>query len=340
MRILMHTRFHPNLGGIETVALLLAQEWRKVGEQVTVVTDVAHDQARHVDFPFPVHHRPGPLEWLRLMRGTDVFVHMNISLWAFWPLLLVWRPFVAVNHAYYQSNDEGEVLWREKLKRRLMKFADANIAVSRAVERVLGRQDAVIANPVDLSLFQNDTSALRERELAFLGRLVVHKGCNILLHAMRKLGERGLRPKLTIIGQGPERGNFETLSVELGLKEQVTFAGSPSSEEVRRILNLHQIMVVPSTWEESFGVVALEGEACGCVVVASHAGGLPEAVGPAGLTFRRGDADDLAEKLQWLLEDKSRLKPFLDANPAHLALHRPEVVAERYLEVFRGVLKR
>jgi glycogen synthase len=339
MRILMHTRFHPNFGGIETVALLLAQEWQKAGHEVTVVTDVAHDPARPDDFPFPVHHRPGAMEWLRLMRGTDVFVHMNISLWAFWPLLLVRRPFVAVNHAYYHSNDEGDVFWREKLKRRLMRFADANIAVSQAVERELGRQDAVIANPVDLSLFQNDPGTARERELAFLGRLVVHKGCNILLHALHKLGERGLRPRLTIIGKGPERENFEKLSNDLGLGAQVTFAGSLPSDEVRRALNRHQIMVVPSTWEESFGVVALEGEACGCVVVASHAGGLPEAVGPAGMTFKRGDADDLADKLQWLLEDRERLKPFLAANPAHLALHRPDVVAARYLEIFRRVLK-
>lgn len=335
----MHTRFHPNFGGIETVALLLAQEWQKSGELVTVVTDVAHDPAKHVDFSFSVHHRPGPLEWLRLMRGTDLLVHMNISIWAFWPLLLVRRPFVAVNHAYYHSNDEGEVFWREKLKRWLMRFAQANIAVSHAVGRELGKQDAVIANPVDLSLFQNDGTSPRARELAFLGRLVVHKGCDILLHALDKLGQRGLRPRLTIIGKGPERENLEKLSVELGLSAQVTFAGSPSSAEVRSILNQHQIMVVPSTWEESFGVVALEGEACGCVVVASHAGGLPEAVGPAGMTFKRGNADDLAEKLQWLLEDSQRLKPFLAANPGHLALHRPDIVAAQYLEIFRRVLK-
>ncbi|MBL9131441.1 MAG: glycosyltransferase family 4 protein [Verrucomicrobiaceae bacterium] len=335
----MHTRFHPNFGGIETVALLLAQEWQKSGEQVTVVTDVAHDPARHVDFPFPVHHRPGPLQWLRLLRETDVFVHMNISLWAFWPLLLVRRPFVAVNHAYYHSNDEGEIFWREKLKRWLMKFAQANIAVSQAVERVLGKQDAVIANPVDLSLFENDRTSPRTRELAFLGRLVSHKGCDVLLRALSKLGAQGLRPKLTIIGKGPEREVLEKLVTELDLGAQVTFAGAPPSEEVRAILNQHQIMVVPSVWEESFGVVALEGEACGCVVVASHAGGLPEAVGPAGMTFKRGDVDDLAEKLRWLLEDKNRLKPFLEANPAHLALHHPKAVAERYLEVFRKVVK-
>lgn len=339
MRILMHTRFHPNFGGIETVALLLAQEWHKSGEEVTVVTDVAYDAKRPDDFPFPVHHLPGPLEWLRLMRGTDVFVHMNISLWAFWPLLFVRRPFVAVNHAYYHSNDEGEIFWREKLKRKLMQFADANIAVSQAVEREIGKQDAVIANPVDLSQFHFDRNAPRPRDLAFLGRLVVHKGVYVLLHALHTLGKRGLRPNLTIIGKGPERENLEKLVGELGLGAQVTFAGSPSSEDVRCILNEHHIMVVPSTWEESFGVVALEGEASGCVVVASHAGGLPEAVGPAGMTFKRGDSDDLADKLQWLLEDKSRLKPFLDANPAHLALHRPDVVAARYLEVFRKVAK-
>ncbi len=338
MRILLHTRFHPNFGGVETVSWLLAHEWQRLGEAVTVVSDVACSEVQKREFPFPVHHRPSPMQWLRLMRDTDVFAHMNISLKALWPLLVVRRPFIAVNHAYYHSDDDGNQFWRDRLKLRVMKLAHANICVSQAVARQLPGQNAVIVNPVDLSQFYVDQVSPRSRELVFLGRLVSHKGCDILLHALGKLQYMGLRPSLTIIGKGPEREILEPLVVSLGLSDQVTFAGSPSSDNVASLLNQHKIMVVPSTWEESFGVVALEGQACGCVVVASHAGGLPEAVGPSGLTFKRGDVDELAAKLQWLLEDQERLKPFLAAAPAHLALHSPAVVAARYLEVFRSVV--
>ena len=47
-------------------------------------------------------------------------------------------------------------------------------------------------------------------------------------------------------------------------------------------LNRHEIMVVPSRWNELFGVVALEGMACGCAMLVSDGGGLPDAVGYAG----------------------------------------------------------
>src|SRR5437870_12550864 len=134
MRILLHTRFYPNLGGIETVASLLVHEWHRLGESVTVVSDVPCAAAQQQDFPFPVHYRPDPLRWLRLLRWADVFVHMNISLKAFWPLLIVRRPFVAVNHAYYYSDSVGNRHWRERLKLRLTTKA-VNIAVSESVAK-------------------------------------------------------------------------------------------------------------------------------------------------------------------------------------------------------------
>lgn len=338
MKILLHTRFYPQLGGVETVAWLLAHEWHRLGEKVTIVSDSACEGSDGREIPFPVHHRPGPLKWLSLMREADMFAHMNISLKALWPLLFVRRPFVAVNHAYYQSNDAGQRFWRDRLKLRVMEMADANIGVSQAVSKQLPGQTAIIVNPVDLSNYQTGPASAHTKDLVFLGRLVSQKGCGLLLQSLDKLRHQGLRPSLTIIGAGPERPNLDQLVTSLNLDEQVSFAGRPSSEEVARILSQHQLMVVPSIWEESFGVVALEGAACGCVVLAADGGGLPEAVGPAGLTFKKGDVDDLAAKLQWLLEDCTRLDPFRAAAPAHLARHSPEVVAAQYLEIFRKVV--
>ena len=60
----------------------------------------------------------------------------------------------------------------------------------------------------------------------------------------------------------------------LGLERQVEFTGVLQGETLVRTLNAHRIMVVPSRTPEPFGVVALEGIACGCVVVGSEGGGL------------------------------------------------------------------
>jgi glycosyltransferase involved in cell wall biosynthesis len=104
------------------------------------------------------------------------------------------------------------------------------------------------------------------------------------------------------------------------------------------LLNQHRILAVPSRWEEPFGVVALEGIACGCVVVAADGGGLPEAIGPCGVTFARGDAGALAERFRELLRPGADLRPFHAAAPAHLARHATREVAARYLAVFREAL--
>src|SRR5437763_5731364 len=158
-----------------------------------------------------------------------------------------------------------------------------NIAVSQAVAKRLPESCIVIPNPVDLSLFHSDGAALRTRELVFLGRLVSDKGCDLLIQALARLAQHGLRPKLTMIGGGPERSGLEQLAKSLNLQDQIVFAGAPPTDEVATLLRQHKVMVVPSIWEESFGVVALEGAASGCVVLGSDGGGLPEAIGPAGI---------------------------------------------------------
>src|SRR5437867_3067361 len=160
MRILLHTRFHPNLGGIETVAWLLAHEWHSRGESVTVVSDVPCAPAQRREFPFSVYYQPNPLRWLHLMRWADVFVHMNISLKAFWPLLIVRRPFVAVNHAYYYSDSEGNRHWRERLKVWLTTKA-VNIAVSESVAQRMPASCVIIGNPAELSRCRSGEPAHR-----------------------------------------------------------------------------------------------------------------------------------------------------------------------------------
>jgi glycosyltransferase involved in cell wall biosynthesis len=208
-----------------------------------------------------------------------------------------------------------------------------NIAVSKSVADRMPAPCTVIPNPVDLSIYQTNKSEPRSKDLVFLGRLVSDKGCDLLIEAVGQLVMRGIEPSLTVIGDGPERSKLERLVVSLKLSKYVTFAGAPSSDKVAALLGEHKIMVVPSRYEESFGVVALEGAASGCVVLGSDGGGLAEAIGPAGETFRRGDLSDLTVKLSHLLGHPDERNE--EAIAAHLALHEPARVARRYLEVFK-----
>ena len=91
-------------------------------------------------------------------------------------------------------------------------------------------------------------------------------------------------------------------------------------------------------WQEPFGIVALEAIGCGCVVVGSAGGGLPEAIGPCGVTFPNHDAAALARRLAELLESGEKIAALRAAAPAHLDRHRRSVVAARYLQVFAQAL--
>ncbi|MEO5717988.1 MAG: glycosyltransferase family 4 protein, partial [Chthoniobacterales bacterium] len=132
--------------------------------------------------------------------------------------------------------------------------------------------------------------------------------------------------------------SLQQLTTKLGLDEQVTFRGAKGGEELRALLRQHKILAVPSRYDEPFGIVALEGIACGCVVVGSEGGGLPEAIGPCGLTFPNGDVTALAQTLETLLNSPNEQKQFLAQAPQHLAKFHPATIAESYLALFRAQL--
>src|SRR6266478_397843 len=137
MKLLLHSRFWPSVGGIETVANLLVREWVKQNVAVSVVTDVARPSQQD-SFPFRVYYRPRPWVFVDLLRKHDVFMHFNVSLRAIWPLLIVWRPFIAAHHGFYVIDESGKRDWREKLKLFVAKHGTENIAVSESVARTIG----------------------------------------------------------------------------------------------------------------------------------------------------------------------------------------------------------
>ena len=337
MRVLMYSpAFYPGIGGLENFAAMVAEGLTELGCQVTVVaiTSGLGDEAR---FPYTVVRRPGPLHLLRLVQWCDIFFHHNVSLKGIWPLLFIKRPWVVAHHGWY-SRSNGAIGWRDLLKRRATRFA-TNIAVSMAVADHLGGvAAAVIPNPYNDALFREIPSISRDRELVFLGRLVSDKGCDLLLESLVMLRQEGLTPHLTIIGTGPEETLLRACVDRLGLERQVSFAGTLAGEELVTRLNHHQLLVTPSRWNEPFGIVALEGIACGCLIVASSGGGLPEAVGPCGLTFSNGDARALADRIADVLRRPERRAVYLAGAPAHLSRHRRAHVARAYHEVLERVL--
>jgi glycogen synthase len=336
MRILLVTHlFWPSLGGLESMSRLLAEEFVRRGHRVVVVTRTAPSADTPDAFPFELLRRPSPLRLLRAVVDCDLCFHNNICLGFAWPVLLVRRPWIITHQTWIARND-GSLGWRERLKFLLLRAA-RSIAISRAVAAHLPVSAALVPNAYDADVFHPPAPDLaRPRDLAFAGRLVSAKGADLLLAALALLARRNLHPTLTVIGDGPELARLRARAAEEGLAARVDFAGPLAAPALAATLGRHRVLIVPSRWAEPFGIVALEGAACGCEIIGSAAGGLAEAVGPCGHTFPNGDAAALARLIARVLRRETP-PPDADARRAHLARHGRSAIADAYLALFATV---
>jgi glycogen synthase len=333
MKILLNSYlFSPSVGGIETVSANLAEAFVKAGHEVRVTTQTSSQASD--DFVFKVFRCSNWKQWLELVSWCDVYFQNNISLKALWPLLFFPRPLIVAHHIWITRAD-GTTNWQDLLKSWLLRFA-SNISISQVIARRLTVPSTVIPNPYNAELFRQIPQLKREKELIFLGRLVSDKGVDLLIEALAQLKEQGLSPQLSIVGDGPDRQSLGNQTKKLGLDSQVVFLGTRRGAELAELLNSHQLLVIPSRWEEPFGLVALEGIACGCVVLGSEGGGLKEAIGACGCTFKNGDVGSLRAALGDLLTRPETFAAFRAHAKEHLARHTLTVVASQYLEVFQN----
>ena len=146
----------------------------------------------------------------------------------------------------------------------------------------------------------------------FVGRTDHSKGTDLLLLAAAQLARQTKNFRLQILGSNHYGysvwDDFEQKLKELseGLEAQGISVHRPGFIDRYALpgeLRKAQINVVPSRWDEPFGLVTPEGMATGLATVASRTGGTPEIIGDAGFLFERGDADGLSAHLERLVCD-------------------------------------
>lgn len=327
--------YAPSVGGIETVTDLMARAFAERGHGVEVVTHTPGETP--ADTPFPVLRRPGPAALWRATRRADVVWQNNVALHYLWAPLLMGRPTgVTLQCAVFPEYPRKTL--RTRLKARLLKRCRL-FAISRYVLNDLDAPHEIVGNPFDAAFAKPDAGIRKDRELAFVGRLVSDKGADLLLDALAALETRGLRPECTFIGDGPERSALERRAADLGLAGRARFTGFLRGRALHAELARHRILVVPSRWKEPFGIVALEGIAAGCAVVGSSGGGLGEAIGPCGRTFANNDADALTGTLRELLENPAEVDACVARGTEHLGRFSVERLCDRYLDAFAEMIR-
>jgi len=175
-----------------------------------------------------------------------------------------------------------------------------------------GRELTVIPSAVDLDRFRPglDSSRLRadlhlegKRVAVFTGRLVPHKGVDVILEALAQLPPDVV---LVVIGAGPRLPSLVRLARRLGVNERVRFCPAVSDEDLPRFLALGDVFVFPSQNRlEGFGLAVAEAMAVGLPVVVADMPGVREVIesGREGLLAEPLIASDLAEKIRTILDD-------------------------------------
>jgi glycosyltransferase involved in cell wall biosynthesis len=195
-------------------------------------------------------------------------------------------PILTTVHStsFIEFGQAAAVRERKKFVRRNLDLARNLIFVSQFLEKrfealfpgtLEEKNTAIIYNPVDGTKYYPITKEEAREKLGlrpdgtlllFVGKLISHKGLDILIEAGSRLHERGLDFQLLVVGSGPEQAELERQVTIYGLNEQVCFEGYKSQGELFLYYNAADLLVLPSAME-SFGLVFVEAMLCGCPVI-------------------------------------------------------------------------
>jgi D-inositol-3-phosphate glycosyltransferase len=235
------------------------------------------------------------------------------------PLVHTAHTLAAVKNAALADGDAPEPALRAVGEQQVVDEADRLVVNTEDEARQLislhnadPRRIDVVYPGVDLETFTSgDRGAARatlglradERVVAFVGRIQPLKAPDVLLRAAARLP--GVR--VLVVG-GPSGSGLAapdvlvSLAAELGIADRVTFLPPQSREQLVNVYRAADLVAVPS-YSESFGLVAVEAQACGTPVVAAAVGGLPVAVadGVSGALVSGHDPGRWADAIAGLL---------------------------------------
>lgn len=171
-------------------------------------------------------------------------------------------------------------VWQWRRLRRFDKVVSVSEPAARFARKAFRIKTKVLPNAVHITRFQSGKKMRKYSEgkinMVYLGRLVERKGCMYLLQAMVQLRDLNLlhNVRLIIAGKGPLEDNLKDYVKKERLGKSVKFIGFVSENDKPDLLASADIVVLPSTGGESFGIVLVEAMAAspGVVIAGNNAG--------------------------------------------------------------------
>jgi len=198
-------------------------------------------------------------------------------------------PFVVTIHGLdvFHTGYLGGIpaAWRRSVSVDVYRKARTVICISGRVQEILKTGTSadtcstVVHNGVDPNLFSpNPAEAGQcEPEILIVGNLLRSKGHELVLRALGNLRPSFPRLRCRVIGEGPDRAQFEALASDLGIEQQVQFVGRQSRTEVAEAMRRCSVFVLPSR-NEGLGCAYLEAMSCDKPVIACCGQGIDEVI--------------------------------------------------------------
>ena len=165
---------------------------------------------------------------------------------------------------------------------------------------------------VDLDRFKPNKEK-RRQIISYTGRIHPTKGIDVLIDAFRIIQAKVEHKNVKLMIAGDDKtADARRLKSYIDKNDikNIKLTGPLHEEGVRQLLSSSLVSVVPSLCYENMPNTALESLACGTPVIASNLGSFPEVLGGdgTGVLFTVGDAEDLADKIIFILSDRQRLR--------------------------------
>ncbi len=339
--LIIGTDFSPYSGGIGTYTKELATFLTRENQVIILANGISNTKAFDHGCLYQIIRTPS----FPILRHLAFFIyipwilrrnHIDAVLHVVWTTALIshlWYYLIPV--PYFVSVHGSEFLndtmtWKRRLKSYLRKwrlaafrktkgfFPVSNYSAQFVMSLGVAKERIeVISNGVDTQRFRptvNHRSGGEQKKLLTVARLDLHKGHDRVLEALSILKKQSLTPNYTIVGQGSEEMRLRKMVQDLGLENQVIFAGFISEYQLPTMYTSCDIYVMASReipgrldLVEGFGISFLEAGASGLPVVAGDSGGVSDAVqhGKTGLLVNPDNPKDIASAIKLLQTDDS-----------------------------------
>ncbi|MCW8929229.1 MAG: glycosyltransferase family 4 protein [Gammaproteobacteria bacterium] len=255
-------------------------------------------------------------------------------------------PFIITSHGsdINKFNSPGILI---KIKKWAINKAFKLITVSQSLKitcqsRYKVSSDHVLHIPtgIDTQIFK-DEKKIRNNDFLYIGRLIEQKGILVLLQSISLLIKEKPDVQLTIVGEGPLKGEIKNFIHSHNLSNNIHLLGSVKHTEIPHFYNTHKFLIAPSIKPEGLGLTPIEAMACGCIPIVSDIPALNELVSnKTGYLVSPNNRQALFEKMEFVLNQSSQLQTKQkQAMKEFINQYSWDIIAEQHFVLYKHLLE-